>query len=195
MKQENDNFNIKLYPQDKILQATILKIIPHFLTPNHFTVLRLLMTPIIIFCILKEQVVLAFILFLLAGFTDAIDGAMARTRNQITEWGKMYDPIADKLLVGSIAFLLITKYLSLYLTLFIIFIEILLISNGVFRKSNGDIIEANIWGKIKMFLQILGIALIFAFMIFNINFLIIASWAILIIACVFAIISLFTYSI
>ena len=195
MEQAINNSSVKLYPLDKILQATILKIIPNFLTPNHFTVLRLLLTPIVILFILKEKIILGLILFLFAALTDAIDGAMARTRNQITEWGKVYDPIADKLLIGATACLLISKYLNLYFALFIILIEILLVANGTWRKSNGNIIEANVWGKIKMILQTFGIALIFIFMIFNIHFLIIASWAILIIACFFAMISLFTYSI
>jgi CDP-diacylglycerol--glycerol-3-phosphate 3-phosphatidyltransferase len=185
----------KLQPTDKIIDKLFLWMIPHNWLPNHFTIARLLMTPVVIWLILKEQFLLGLITFIIAALTDAIDGAMARTRHQITEWGKIYDPVADKLLIGATAFLLINNYLSLYLALTIVFIEIFLIVNGGIRKNKGKVVEANRWGKIKMILQALGVGFIFLFVLTNIPALITISWIILIPAVFFGLISLFTYSI
>ena len=185
----------RLQPMDKIIDKTILWMIPHNWRPNHFTIVRFIMTPFVIWLILKEQFLIGLIAFVLVALTDAIDGAMARTRNQITDWGKIYDPLADKLLIGSVAFLLVNTYLSLYLALSVIFIEILLIVNGGIRKNNGKIVQANRWGKIKMILQACGIGFIFLFLLTNISFFITLSWAALLVAIFFGLISLFTYSI
>ena len=185
----------KLQPTDKIIDKTILWMVPHNWRPNHFTIARFIMTPMVIWLILKEHFLIALIAFTVAALTDAIDGAMARTRHQITEWGKIYDPVADKLLIGATAFLLIDAYLSLYLALGIISIEILLIVNGGIRKNSGKLVEANKWGKIKMILQALGVGFIFLFILTNTPLLLTASWIVLALAVFFGIISLFTYSI
>ncbi|MBT4277323.1 CDP-alcohol phosphatidyltransferase family protein [Candidatus Falkowbacteria bacterium] len=190
-----NNENIELYPQDKILEKTILRLIPKKVTPNHVTILRFLLTPLVVWAIIEEKNFFGFFLFLFTASTDAIDGAMARTRKQITEWGKIYDPVADKLLIGSAAFLLISKYLNFYLALAIISIEILLIVNGGRQKINGGIVEANNWGKTKMILQVAGVGFIFIFLLTKLPFLIILSWVILVAAIITGLISLFTYSI
>ncbi|MFH0819438.1 MAG: CDP-alcohol phosphatidyltransferase family protein [bacterium] len=180
---------------DKLLAKTILIFIPSSVTPNQVTIFRFLATPFVIWLILIENYKWAMPLFLIAALTDAIDGAMARTRDQITEWGKIYDPLADKLLIGSIAFLLISKYLNLYLALAIIFPELLLISLGGLRRKNKQIIEANWWGKSKMILQVAGSLLLFFYLLWPHNILINLAWFIFPIAIVLAIISLLTYSI
>jgi CDP-diacylglycerol---glycerol-3-phosphate 3-phosphatidyltransferase len=185
----------KLQPTDKIIDKTILWAIPHNWLPNHFTIARFIMTPIVIWLILKEQFLLALITFIVAALTDAIDGAMARLRHQITEWGKIYDPVADKLLIGATAFLLIDRYLSLYLALAIVFIEIFLIVNGGIRKNKGKVVQANRWGKIKMILQVGGVGFIFLFLLTSSPILLTVSWIILAFAVFFGLISLFTYSI
>ncbi len=185
----------KLYPQDKILAKTILKLIPKSITPNQITVLRFLLIPVVIWSIIQEKNIFGIFIFLFTASTDAIDGAMARTRNQITDWGKIYDPVADKLLIGSTAFLLISKYLSFYLALVIISLEILLVLNGGWRKANGHIVQANIWGKMKMILQVIGVSTIFLFLIIKTSVLLSLSWIVLTIAIILGTISLFTYSI
>ncbi|MCK5459944.1 CDP-alcohol phosphatidyltransferase family protein [Candidatus Parcubacteria bacterium] len=190
----NDSQKIVLQPQDKILAKTLLKIIPRSIMPNHFTILRFFLILPIVWMINIEQYLYGVIIFIVAAFTDAIDGALARTRNQITEWGQIYDPVADKLLIGSTAFLIISKYLNFYLAIIIIFIEILIIVNGGWRKANGHPVQANIWGKIKMHLQVYGVSLLFIFLLTNASVLIAVCWSIFILAIILAIISFFTYS-
>ncbi|MEA2064711.1 MAG: CDP-alcohol phosphatidyltransferase family protein [Patescibacteria group bacterium] len=190
----SDNQKIILQPQDKILAKTLLKIIPHSVLPNYFTIIRFFLILPVIWMITIEQYLYGVIIFIIAAFTDAIDGALARTRNQITEWGKVYDPVADKLLIGSTAFLIINKYLNFYLAMTIIFIEILIVVNGGWRKAKGHPVQANIWGKIKMHLQVYGVSLLFIFLLTNVSILIPLCWSIFILAIIFAIISFFTYS-
>lgn len=192
---ELDNILPKLHLQDKILDKTILWMIPHNWKPNHFTIVRFLLTPLVAWLIMSDQFYTGLILFLIAAFTDAIDGALARTRRQITEWGKIYDPVADKLLIGSIAFLLIDEYLSTYLAFAIVIVEILLIVNGGIRKNQGKIVQANIWGKVKMMLQVLGVSFIFISILATAPILITMSWFVLVVAIFIGMISLFTYSI
>lgn len=183
-----------LQPQDKILAKTLLKIIPYSIRPNHFTIIRLILILPVIWMINMEQYLYGVIIFIIAALTDVIDGAMARTRNQITEWGKIYDPVADKLLIGSTAFLIVSKYLNFYLAMTIIFIEIMVIANGGWRKANGHPVQANMWGKIKMHLQVYGVSLLFIFLLIKAPILITICWIILILSIIFAVISLFTYS-
>lgn len=192
---ELDNILPKLHLQDKILDKTILWMIPHNWKPNHFTIVRFLLTPLVAWLIMSNQFYTGLILFLIAAFTDAIDGALARTRRQITEWGKIYDPVADKLLIGSIAFLLIDEYLSTYLAFAIVIVEILLIVNGGIRKNQGKIVQANIWGKVKMMLQVLGVSFIFISILATTPIFITMSWFVLVVAIFIGMISLFTYSI
>ncbi len=72
--------------------------------PNFLTVLRILLVPVLVVALLGDaggeaSDVLAAIVFAIASFTDAIDGYIARSREQITTFGKLMDPVADKLLV------------------------------------------------------------------------------------------------
>lgn len=144
---------------DIFLSRTILRIIPAWFTPNRITAIRFGLIPFVIFFITADHGVLALILFLVAALTDALDGARARVDNLITDWGKMYDPFADKLLIGSVAALVVTKYVSPILAYFIISVEMILILHGYYkRNAKGVVIQAVFVGKIKMILQSIGIS-------------------------------------
>ncbi|MGM0629272.1 MAG: CDP-alcohol phosphatidyltransferase family protein [Patescibacteria group bacterium] len=85
---------------DRILDRLFLWSIPSYIKPNHLTIFRYLTVPIIFYFLLNSFYLPVLLLFLLSAFTDALDGALARTRDQITSWGKIHDPLADKLLIG-----------------------------------------------------------------------------------------------
>ena len=112
---------------DKILAVTVLKLLPAKVLPNHVTVFRFITTPIVAVLMLYEHYLIGLIAFLLVAFTDAIDGAMARTRNQITEWGKAYDPLADKILIGSMVFIIVLRYIDFWTAMIIVVILLLAI--------------------------------------------------------------------
>lgn len=185
----------KLYFFDKILNIIFLSLIPKSVKPNHLTIVRFLMIPFVIFYLCTNQYFIGLILFFIASFTDALDGALARTRNQITEWGKFYDPLADKLLICSVIVILIFKYINPYIALIIIILEIIILISALIKKKlkNYDI-HSNFWGKIKMISQVIGIVFLLLSIILNYAPLQTISLGIFYLAISFAIISLFTYS-
>jgi CDP-diacylglycerol--glycerol-3-phosphate 3-phosphatidyltransferase len=184
----------KLYFFDKVFKYTILRLIPCRVMPNHLTVVRFLMTPFIVFLLWQGSHWWGLILFLIAASTDALDGAMARTRNQITEWGKVYDPLADKLLICSVIFVLLLKYVDFYAAWIIIIIEFFIVLTALIKKQKGKEIKSNFWGKMKMILQVAGVVFMLLAIVFNFDALVPISRNVLYLSIGFAIISLFTYS-
>lgn len=69
--------------------------------PNGLTFLRLLLTPLIVLFLLEGAFSWAFVVFLMAGITDGLDGYFARSLRERTEFGRVLDPLADKILLGS----------------------------------------------------------------------------------------------
>lgn len=178
-------------PYDPVVKL-FLPIIPNWLKPNHLTFIRLLFTPVLIAWLVAQEYQVALIMFIVLVLTDLLDGSIARLRHQITQWGEIWDPIADKVLIGStIAVLLISTNFALMIL--ILAMEVGFILGGAFQKARiVDIdIKANIWGKIKMNFQGVGVG----FLIFG--FLMQLAWAIFVaqillyISLIFAAVSLF----
>lgn len=186
---------IKLHPHDKLMKKFILRFIPEKALPNHFTLARFLIIPFIIISIVFEHFYLSIILFLIAAFTDTIDGSLARVRNKITNWGKIYDPMADKLLIGSIVYILVSKYIDFYASLIIIGLELILITGGIWRIRKKIIVQANLWSKIKMNLQVFASLFLLIALPTNKHILLSISATAFYLAIAFAIVSLFTQGI
>jgi cardiolipin synthase len=185
----------KLVWYDKILAVTVLKLFPQKVLPNYITVFRFITTPIVAVLMLYEHYLIGLIAFLIVAFTDAIDGAMARTRNQITEWGKVYDPLADKILIGSMVFIIVLRYIDFWTAIVIIVLEFIIITTAWIRKREGGEVQANIWGKIKMCLQVSGVVILLMAIVFNWQALLPLASGVLYLAIAFAIVSLLTYGI
>ncbi len=185
----------KLFFFDKVFKKTILRLIPKKVRPNYVTVLRFLMVPWIAFFLWQGNYWIGLVLFLIAALTDAIDGALARTRDQITEWGKMYDPLADKLLICTTVFILVLKYVDFYAAWIIIILESIIITAALFKKQSGGEVQSNFWGKTKMLLQVAGVVFLLLALVFNLDALLPVSRGAFYVAIAFAITSLFTYSI
>ncbi|MBI4085335.1 MAG: CDP-alcohol phosphatidyltransferase family protein [Candidatus Liptonbacteria bacterium] len=184
----------KLTLTDKILARTVLPFIPNFISPNAVTWFRFVTIPFIAYLFVAEQYNTGLILFLVSAFSDAVDGSMARTRNQVTEWGKTFDPLADKFLIGVAALILIPKFLNPYLAVTIILIELFTIASAYYRKKTyGVPIEAELSGKVKMVLQSLGIASILIGIASGADQFFIIAYYLMYLAIVFAIISLVVY--
>ncbi|MFA6322486.1 MAG: CDP-alcohol phosphatidyltransferase family protein [Candidatus Buchananbacteria bacterium] len=155
----------KLHPHDFIVNRMILWAIPDWIKPNHVTILRFILTPPVVWLVFLRDYDVAFALFIIAALTDAIDGSMARIRNQITEWGELFDPVADKLLIGSVGLILIYRYLHLFLIVTILVLEFVTILAAFYLKKKHPNFrpKANVFGKTKMFLQVVGVALLLIF--------------------------------
>lgn len=181
---------------DRIIAKTVLPFVPSSLKPNAVTIFRFVCIPFVIYFLLNEQYLWGTIIFTIAALSDALDGAMARVRHQITKEGKFLDPIADKLLIGSAAFILISRYISWSITILIVLLEVMIISIALFKKYTMKkvVIQAKVSGKIKMVLQCAGVILLLLFILTQIPALLLISEIILWLAIGFAVVSMFAYN-
>lgn len=131
--------------------------------PNRLSVIRILFIPIIIICIEKGLHFPAFLLFLIAGITDGLDGFMARKLSMTTKLGIHLDPIADKLLVSSVLIALTCqnpRLVPLWVTITLVCREFLINGLRSYYAVEGITIYPSFSGKLKTMLQIVGIACI-----------------------------------
>ena len=134
-------------------------------TPNKLTLARFIITPFFLGCLLLSfpaHIFVALALFIIASLTDMADGKLARRRNQVTDFGKFLDPIADKLLtttalIGFIA--LRWSWGIVWVTFVILGRDFLVTSLRLMAAGRGTVIAANIWGKIKTALLMVTIIL------------------------------------
>jgi len=129
--------------------------------PNVLTLLRILLVPVLVVALLDETAngdLLAAIVFALASATDAMDGYLARTRNDITTFGKLMDPIADKLLIISALVALVSlDRLAAWVAMVIIARELTVTVTRMQATQQGVVIAANAWGKAKTIVQVWAI--------------------------------------
>ncbi len=135
--------------------------------PNTLTITRILMIPIIIFLSLYNEPILnylIFFIFIYCGITDFFDGFIARKLNKITLFGKLMDPIADKLLTVSIILVLINVGIIssfLFIAAFLIIFRELIISGLREFLSNFDqSLPVDNLGKIKTVIQFLSLGVL-----------------------------------
>lgn len=108
------------------MQGRILNI------PNLLTLARIILTPFIVYAILKDEALLALLLMVTAGITDMLDGAIARYFNQRSTVGAYMDPLADKLmLIGTIVALFIIDRTPLFLFLAVVFRDVIIIVGAI----------------------------------------------------------------
>ena len=143
---------------DRTIMKPFLILVPKGLSPNVITVFRLVCVPVIVYLLLTASYISGAILFFIAAFSDALDGAVARTRGETSELGALIDPIADKLLIVSVALILIEKFLPIWMFFSLVSLEVIIVLFALFNKYKKHLgIKANIFGKIKMFLQCIGV--------------------------------------
>lgn len=134
--------------------------------PNKLTILRIALVPlfIIAMCINLEGFewikYIALGIYAIAAFTDFLDGKISRKKGIVTKFGKIMDPLADKLLVSA-GFIMLTGVgtIPAYITAIIIFRDFWVNSLRMFGADNEVAIAAVLSGKIKTFFQLVGILL------------------------------------
>lgn len=186
----------EVYPHDHFLKWTILRFLPEKLSPNQVTCIRICLTPIIAWLMATHNYTVGVVVFLLAAFTDALDGSLARTKNKITKFGMLLDPFADKFLIGVMVLFLVFQNFSWKLGATVIGIEIVTIIFALVAEIKFKTVRAaNIWGKIKMILQILAVFLTLAGLIWNSSMFFSLAAGLFGLAIGFALISLFSQGI
>jgi CDP-diacylglycerol--glycerol-3-phosphate 3-phosphatidyltransferase len=179
----------------------LLWLFPHSVRPNHLTVVRFILTPVVLVLLYFHLRGWAFAVFVIAVCTDFIDGAMARTRDQITKVGIVIDPVADKLLVGAVLawigvdnqwrFVSITA-LNAAVPIILVFIalELVFLAIGVGTGPRGNRVRpANVFGKIKMVAQSVALILFLIAGMFDLSKLLVVSLYLLWLAIVLALLS------
>jgi CDP-diacylglycerol--glycerol-3-phosphate 3-phosphatidyltransferase len=128
--------------------------------PNALTVLRILLVPVLVVALIDttSSSWLAASVFALASVTDAIDGYIARARKQITTFGKLMDPVADKLLIiAALVVLVGQERIPGWIAMVIIAREFAVTVTRLAATGQGVVISANWWGKAKTMVQVAAI--------------------------------------
>ncbi|MDQ3179390.1 MAG: CDP-diacylglycerol--glycerol-3-phosphate 3-phosphatidyltransferase [Acidobacteriota bacterium] len=135
--------------------------------PNYITLGRIIIVPLLVVVLLTpvaeawfgiSSYALAIAIFLVASLTDILDGHLARRRNQVSNLGKLLDPIADKLLVSAALIVLVEKHLAPAWTVVIILgREFIVTGLRSIAATEGIVIQAQRVGKIKMWAQCVAI--------------------------------------
>ena len=135
--------------------------------PNYLTLARIVIVPLLVVVLLTPVAdrwfgisgyVLAIIIFLIASFTDILDGHLARRRNQVSTLGKFLDPVADKLLISAVLIVLVEKHLApSWAVVVILGREFIVTGLRAVAASEGIVIQAQNIGKLKMWAQCVAI--------------------------------------
>ena len=128
--------------------------------PNKLTVGRMIAVPFFIAAYMMGYYPVALVLFCLASATDALDGSIARKRGLVTNFGKIMDPLADKILVYSALCLFIESgIIKSWMLIIILAREFIVAGMRTVAASEGTVLAAGMSGKIKTVLQMVAVIL------------------------------------
>jgi CDP-diacylglycerol--glycerol-3-phosphate 3-phosphatidyltransferase len=134
--------------------------------PNALTVVRIMLVPVLVVALLgntQDGDVLAAVVFSLASLTDFVDGYLARARDSITTFGKLMDPLADKLLIVAALITLVSLHrLAAWVAMVIITRELAVTVLRLGATQAGVVMSASFFGKVKTCLQIAAILTVIA---------------------------------
>ncbi len=131
--------------------------------PNKLTIVRIILAPLFLVLLVvnfPHHYLAAMLVFIIASLTDMLDGKIARKYNLITNFGKFMDPLADKMLVHAafIGFLYLQiGWGMLWINFILLTREFLVTSVRYMAATNGKVVAADIWGKLKTVMQMVAI--------------------------------------
>ncbi len=121
--------------------------------PNKLTLIRIILTPFYLAAMLiafPYHYLVACLIFAVASVTDFLDGKIARKHNLVTDFGKLCDPLADKMLTTAALLAFMQQgYCNIWIVMVILTREFLVTSFRLVAASQGVVIAAGIWGKLK----------------------------------------------
>lgn len=136
--------------------------------PNILTIFRFFLIPLVIYFIIKEQYLLAFIFLTISGLTDILDGFIARKFNYITNLGKLIDPLADKATQISVLLTLSFKdIIPAWIIIIVVLKEAIMIAGASFLYGKELVVSSRWFGKLATVL--FYIAIVCSFIIHNWN--------------------------
>ncbi len=157
--------------------------------PNKLTIARIIAVPFFIAAYYLEWHLVAFIIFVLASFTDMLDGKIARKYNLVTNFGKIMDPLADKVLVYSAFCLMVPDPVPGWMLIIILAREFLVAGVRTVAASEGIVIAAAMSGKIKTVLQMIAVCMLLIAPVIGVSWFLTVSKVVLWAALVMTIVS------
>ena len=143
-------------------------------TPNKLTLARVLMVPLFVlffYWSFPAHYFAATLVFVIAAITDAIDGKLARKRNQVTDFGKFLDPLADKVLVvTALACLLERQKLNIVVFLLIVTREFMVSALRLVVAGKGTVVPAGFAGKLKTAFTMIALITAMVYWSFRLDF-------------------------
>ena len=134
--------------------------------PNVLTVLRILLVPVLVVTLTEETAfgdTIAAAVFAVAALTDGLDGYLARSRQSITTFGKVMDPVADKLLIAAALISLVSlERLAAWVAMVIIAREFAVSGLRIAAGQQGVVISASMLGKVKTIVQVAAVLALIA---------------------------------
>ena len=129
--------------------------------PNILTIIRFLLIPFIVFYIFAGNYILAFVFFTISGLTDIADGFIARKYNLISNFGKLMDPLADKLTqITTLGSLAITDIIPIWILIIVLLKEFIMICGASFLYGKDVVVYSKWYGKLATVL--LYVAIVFS---------------------------------
>ena len=126
--------------------------------PNTLTIIRFLLIPLIVLYIFTGNYILAFVFFTISGITDIADGFIARKFNLISNFGKLMDPLADKLTqISTLASLVFTHIIPIWILLIVLLKEFIMIVGASFLYGKDVVVYSKWYGKLATVLFYIAI--------------------------------------
>ncbi len=157
--------------------------------PNKLTIARIIAVPFFIAAYYLEWHLVAFLIFIAASFTDMLDGKIARKYDLVTNFGKIMDPLADKVLVYSAFCLMVPDPVPGWMLIIILAREFLVAGVRTVAASEGIVIAAAMSGKIKTVLQMVAVCMLLIAPVINTSWFLILGKIVLWAALVMTVIS------
>lgn len=128
--------------------------------PNTLTVIRILFIPLIVFYIFTGNHILAFVFFTISGITDIVDGFIARKFNLVSNFGKLMDPLADKLTqIATLASLVFKNIIPVWILLVVFLKEFIMICGASFLYGKDVVVYSKWYGKLATVLLYIAIVI------------------------------------
>lgn len=164
------------------------------IVPNILTVIRFIFIPSIIVSLIYDNYVLALILFTLSSLTDVLDGKIARKYNAISDFGKLMDPLADKLTQLSILLTLAVKnVIPFWIVVILVLKETVMIAGASFLYGKSLVVSSKWYGKLTTVLIYIAVVSSCLIKIFNLPEFDIYIYVLAIIFAIFSLVKYFMY--
>lgn len=164
---------------------------------NKLTVFRVFCIPVFVAAMMITAIpynyYIALAIFIIASFTDLLDGKIARKRNLITNFGKFMDPLADKLLVSAALICLTPDMIPAWIVIIIISRELFISGFRILAADQGIVLAAGWWGKFKTAFSMMMIVVLIINIPLKNEILDVIGWVLIWISLALTIISMIEY--